>query len=125
MAAALPPLGETFRTRRLERGLSIEDAAAEVGIPAKILRALEWDRPDLLTGAEEVPRLEREYAAYLGLDDATEEYTGDTPPPLPEVSRAAPTGLLSGVMRYRQALALAAIGIAVAVAVFIVLNALA
>jgi MFS family permease len=58
--------GEALRTRRVQRGLTIAAAAARLGIPAKNLRALEWDRGDLLGSARD--RIERRYAAFLGLD---------------------------------------------------------
>ena len=45
----------------------MEDAARELGIPAKTLRAVEWDRGDLLGGFGEVARIERAYADFLGL----------------------------------------------------------
>lgn len=61
-------LGETLRTRRLQRGLDLADAAAELGVPAKSLRALEWDRPDLLESQGEADLIERRYAAFLGLE---------------------------------------------------------
>jgi MFS family permease len=65
--AELPQLGETLRRRRLQRGLTVAEAAAEVGIPAKNLRAIEWDRGDLLGNPRELDRVERRYAAFLGL----------------------------------------------------------
>jgi MFS family permease len=66
--AGPPRLGETLRRRRLQRGLTVADAAAEVGIPAKNLRAIEWDRGDLLGNPRELDRMERQYAAFLGLE---------------------------------------------------------
>jgi MFS family permease len=66
--APLRQLGETLRRRRLQRGLTIADAAAELGIPAKDLRAIEWDRGDLLGSPRDADRIERQYAAFLGLD---------------------------------------------------------
>jgi transcriptional regulator with XRE-family HTH domain len=57
--------GETFRRRRLQRGLSLADAAAELGLPAKVLRAMEWDRSDLLGDDDAIAR---RYAEFLGLD---------------------------------------------------------
>jgi MFS family permease len=66
--AEQPQLGETLRRRRLQRGLTVADAAAEVGIPAKNLRAIEWDRGDLLGDPRDVDRIERQYAAFLGLE---------------------------------------------------------
>jgi MFS family permease len=66
----LPGLGETLRRRRLDRGLTVAAAAAEVGIPARDLRAIEWDRGDLVGSPRDAERIERQYAAFLGLDAA-------------------------------------------------------
>lgn len=60
-------LGETLRRRREQRGLDLGDAAAELGVPAKSLRALEWDRPDLLESPGDADHLQLRYAAFLGL----------------------------------------------------------
>jgi Helix-turn-helix domain len=65
--AEVAGFGETLRRQRLQRGLDISDGAAALGIPTKSLRALEWGRVDLLD-AREAERIEREYAAFLGLD---------------------------------------------------------
>jgi Helix-turn-helix domain/Domain of unknown function (DUF4115) len=62
--------GEELRNRRLQRGLELGDAAAELGVPAKSLRALEWDRPDLIGDEDEAERIGRRYAALLGLEKA-------------------------------------------------------
>jgi hypothetical protein len=72
----LPQRGQALRGRRLQRGLELDDAARQLGLPAKSLRALEWDRPDLLPDAGE---LDRRYAAFLGLDGG---------PPAAEVAAA-------------------------------------
>jgi transcriptional regulator with XRE-family HTH domain len=64
--AEAPQLGEALRRRRLQRGLAVADIAAELGVPAKTLRALEWERRDLLGSARDADRIERAYAAYLG-----------------------------------------------------------
>jgi transcriptional regulator with XRE-family HTH domain len=66
--AERPQLGETLRTLRLRRGLGLDEAADELGIPAKSLRALEWDRRDLVGGNGADELIQRRYAAYLGLD---------------------------------------------------------
>ena len=84
--AELTQLGETLRRLRLQRGLELSDAAAELGIPTKSLRALEWDRRDLLGGDGAGELLERRYATFLGLD------LGRPAPatPLPEPVVSAP-----------------------------------
>jgi protein arginine phosphatase len=56
-----------LRRRRLQRGLALADAAAELGVTAKSLRAIEWDRRDLLGSPGDAHRIERQYAAFLGL----------------------------------------------------------
>jgi transcriptional regulator with XRE-family HTH domain len=66
--AERPQLGEILRGLRLERGLELADAAAELGVPAKSLRAVEWDRPDLLRGNGAGELIEHRYAAFLGLE---------------------------------------------------------
>jgi Helix-turn-helix domain len=60
--------GEELRNRRLQRELELADAAAELGVPAKSVRALEWDRPDLIGDEDEAERIGRRYAALLGLE---------------------------------------------------------
>src|SRR5436190_23140835 len=64
--------GTTLREARIARDLALQDAAEELGVAAKYLRALEWDRRDLLPpeGADE---LERQYRVLLGLDPPEEE----------------------------------------------------
>lgn len=68
----------------------MEEAARELGIPAKTLRAVEWDRGDLLGGFGEVARIERRYADFLGLIVAPPagEATVTPPPSPPPLSRA-------------------------------------
>jgi MFS family permease len=58
---------ENLRRHRLERSLTVADAAAELGIAAKDLRAIEWDRGDLLGSPDDAERIEWQYAAFLGL----------------------------------------------------------
>jgi MFS family permease len=67
---ARPGSGETLRRRRLEGGLTLVDAAAELGIPPKTLRAIEWDRGDLLGDPRKVDRIRREYSVFLDLPAA-------------------------------------------------------
>jgi hypothetical protein len=75
--------GEELRNRRLQRGLELADAAAALGVPAKSLRALEWDRPDLIGDEEEAERIGGRYAALLGLEKAE-----PAPAPVPAPPRA-------------------------------------
>src|ERR671923_1674810 len=68
MTAELPELGESLRRQRLQRGLALTDGAAALGVPTKNLRALEWGRRDLLGDSPDAERIERQYAAFLGLE---------------------------------------------------------
>jgi MFS family permease len=81
--------GETLRTRRVQRGLTIAAAAARLGIPAKNLRAIEWDRGDLLGSARDVDHIEQQYAAFLGLD------VGSSAAQAPPFPRRAGRGVLA------------------------------
>jgi Helix-turn-helix domain/Domain of unknown function (DUF4115) len=79
--------GEELRTRRLQRALELADAAAELGVPAKSLRALEWDRPDLIGDEDEAERIGHRYAALLGLEEpepAPAPIPAAAPPPATE-----------------------------------------
>jgi cytoskeleton protein RodZ len=51
----------------VHRGLTLEEAAATLRVPAKSLRALEWDRPDLVGSPGQAHDLQARYAAFLGL----------------------------------------------------------
>jgi hypothetical protein len=92
--AERPQLGEILRGLRLERGLELADAAAELGVPAKSLRAVEWDRPDLLRGNGAGELIEHRYAAFLGLElerpavaaAGTQTAVADAPRPSRDVS---------------------------------------
>jgi Helix-turn-helix domain len=83
--AELPRSGETLRRLRLERGIELSEAAAELGVPAKDLRALEWDRRDLLEG-DDGDSIARRYAALLGLEAGE-----PAPAPAPAVAPAPPS----------------------------------
>jgi cytoskeleton protein RodZ len=82
-----------LRQQRLRRGLSLEEAAAGLRVPAKSLRALEWDRRDLLGSPDEASKLQLRYASFLGL--ATEALTYPTgeeaPAPAAPRPRLRPT----------------------------------
>jgi transcriptional regulator with XRE-family HTH domain len=89
-------LGETLRKRRLQRGLDLADAAAELGLPAKSLRALEWDRPDLIEG--EADDVERRYAGFLGLEvELPATVAPAAPPAAPRQRRAVWLPLLAAL----------------------------
>jgi hypothetical protein len=78
--------------------VELADAAAELGVPARILRAIEWDRGDLLADPVDADRIKREYAAYLGLDERPRpDETVAAPPPPRRVRRAVLLPLLAGL----------------------------
>jgi helix-turn-helix protein len=74
----------------VERGLALADAARELEIPARSLRAVEWDRRDLLGGDGD--GIERQYAAFLGLNAAP---AGESAPSSPGAPRAGWVPLLA------------------------------
>jgi transcriptional regulator with XRE-family HTH domain len=97
--AESPQLGETLRRRRLERGLALDAAARELGVPARTLRALEWDRRDLLAGSADVERIERRYRAFLGVEvDEVPSPPTEAPPPRRLARRDVWIALLAGLV---------------------------
>jgi transcriptional regulator with XRE-family HTH domain len=94
--AESPQLGETLRRRRLERGLALDDAARELGVPAKILRAIEWDRRDLLARTADVEGIERRYRAFLGLEVDAPSPPAEATPPRRGAGRNVWIALLAG-----------------------------
>jgi hypothetical protein len=54
--------------QRLQRGLELADVSAELEVPAKNLRAIEWNRLDLLGSPRNADRTLRAYAAFLDVD---------------------------------------------------------
>jgi cytoskeleton protein RodZ len=61
-------IGERLREARGRRGLGLADAAAQLNLHPKYLRALEWERFDLLPSPQEAGEYLRSYAELLGLD---------------------------------------------------------
>ena len=61
-------LGETLRRARLDRGISIEDAARDTRIRARYLEALEAEDLNLLPPSVYTRGFVRTYAEYLGLN---------------------------------------------------------
>jgi Domain of unknown function (DUF4115)/Helix-turn-helix domain len=104
----------------VQRGLELEDAAAALSVPARNLRALEWDRADLLGNPREADQLHLRYAAFLGL--AVEGLTSATAiAEAPAVAAPAPRPK----SRLRRAVwlpVLAALAPAVVIAVVFVLD---
>jgi hypothetical protein len=68
ITAELPQLGEELREQRLQRRLELADVAAQLELPSKSLRAVEWDRLDLLGSPDEADRVLRTYASFLDVD---------------------------------------------------------
>jgi cytoskeletal protein RodZ len=66
--AEQPQLGERLREQRLQRRLELADVAAQLELPSKSLRAVEWDRLDLLGSSDETDRVLRAYASFLDVD---------------------------------------------------------
>jgi hypothetical protein len=78
----------------------LDEAARGLGVPAKVLRAIEWDRRDLLARTADVERIERRYAALLD-----SELDGPAAVDAPEAARSlGPAG--QGVSVSRAGLAL-------------------
>lgn len=64
-------IGARLREAREERGLELAAAAAELKVAPKDLRAIEWDRFDLLPPGEPTRRTLARYAELLGVDPAS------------------------------------------------------
>jgi hypothetical protein len=67
--------------------LALDEAARALGIPAKALRAIEWDRRDLVGDAADADQIERRYAAFLGVPRAR---------PTSSVIESPPSGRYAG-----------------------------
>ena len=82
-----------MREARRLRGLELTQVGAQIDVQAKYLRALEWDRPDLLPDPETAQRILRTYAGHLELDlpelRELEEDTGELGPPVTTIERPA------------------------------------
>lgn len=66
-------IGQTFRRRREERGLTVAQAAHQSKVPVRLVEALESDDYHLLPDALYLVRLLHEYATLLHLDAAALE----------------------------------------------------
>ena len=73
-------LGQEFRVRRQERGLTVSFIANDIRISERYLTAIEDEDYDLIGGHVYVTGFMRNYASYLGLDaDALiQRYHGET-----------------------------------------------
>lgn len=116
-------IGETLREAREERGLTLEDAAAETRIRRTHLEALEREDFDQLGGDVYVRGFIRSYARALEVDPqpllerqraASPEPPPDQPPPLPPHGDSLERGPRRGLSAVVAGLALLAIvGLAV------------
>ena len=61
-------LGKTIRDARFGQGLALADVEARTGVPTKYLRALEWERFDLLSDERTAREAIKAYADCVGLD---------------------------------------------------------
>lgn len=64
-------VGRTLRQARIEAGVQLHDVAVQAGAKAKYIRALEWERFDLLPSSEFARRTARAMAQVLHLDVAS------------------------------------------------------
>jgi cytoskeleton protein RodZ len=62
------PLGAKLRRRRMDRGLSLEEAGEALHVPARYIHAIETDDFAALPPSVYARALIREYARYLGVD---------------------------------------------------------
>lgn len=60
--------------------MTLTDAAAQLGIPVQSLRALEWNRGDLLATPDDANRIEQQYAVFLGVHVGPSEGDAVGPP---------------------------------------------
>ncbi|MGO4880915.1 MAG: helix-turn-helix domain-containing protein [Bryobacteraceae bacterium] len=63
-------VGETLRRERLRKDLSLEQISRETKISARLLDAIEKDQFDALPGGVFAKSFVRQYARFLGLDEA-------------------------------------------------------
>jgi cytoskeleton protein RodZ len=63
-----PDRPETLRETRVRRQIDVADAAGELNFDPKYVRAIEWERFDLLPSSRDGREYLRSYAELLGLD---------------------------------------------------------
>jgi hypothetical protein len=83
--------GEDLRRARTRCGYDLASVAVELGVAPGDLRALEWDRPDLL-GERRAARLRRRYLDWL-------QPEGIPRPIAPRTQQMGPPGLEPGTNR--------------------------
>jgi len=64
--------GELFRKKRMEKGISISQAAKDLYLQEKYLKALEDDNYDIIAGETYQRAYFKKYASYLGLSELFE-----------------------------------------------------
>jgi cytoskeletal protein RodZ len=64
----MPSFGETLKTQRELRGVSLREMADSTKISVRFLRALEEDRLDVLPGGIYPRAFVKQYALFIGLD---------------------------------------------------------
>jgi cytoskeletal protein RodZ len=120
----LPAIGQSLRNRRLQKSLTIEQAAQDTKIHSKFLRALEEEKWDVFPARVYLDGFLRSYGNYLGLegDDLIEQLrrvTGETrkpkfagPMPAQEPEEASPSAMPARPMWYLVGGALVLLGLA-------------
>ncbi|MGI9657627.1 MAG: helix-turn-helix domain-containing protein, partial [Gaiellaceae bacterium] len=61
-------IGVTLREARIRAGVQLSDVQTQTGVKAKYLRALEWERFDLLPNSQYTRRVLQAHARVLQLD---------------------------------------------------------
>jgi hypothetical protein len=64
-SAGTTPSGGELRRGRVQCGAELRDVARDLGVPSGDLRALEWDRVDLLQSPGYAMRLALRYQSWL------------------------------------------------------------
>lgn len=64
-ARAAARSGSEFRRARVRCGVEVRDVARQLGVPPGDLRAVEWDRLDLLASERYAEKLVRRYEEWL------------------------------------------------------------
>ena len=113
-------LGKTLRATRTHRRLELTEVASLLGIASKDLRALEWDRLDLLPDPGDAERCLQADAEFRGSEAPTPPLVGPlaerearvqeraAAPAVPAESRARPRAARSRVSTFLLVLALVA-----------------
>ena len=101
--ASMASIGETLKTAREKRGLTIDQARKQTHIHSTVLAALEEGRCDELLTTTYVRSFLRKYSGYLGLDtkDILDEYRKLHPEPAAQnITRRIEERKAADVLRY-------------------------